>query len=123
MLGSYWGFDERIMGVAVFLFIYVVIVVLILVLYSYFRTIQHTNFKSAICYLPLLLPVVSLVTIAILNGQSFFSVKDATDGIMKIVILSVISAIMSWMLPHERKNQINMDDRPVRMKTFRRLTV
>lgn len=110
-------------GVTVFLFIYVVIVVLILVLYSYFRTIQRTNFKSAICYLPLLLPVLSLVTIAILNGQSFFSVKDATDGIMKTVILSVISAIMSWMLPHGRKNQINMDDSPVRMKTFRRLTV
>lgn len=105
-------------GVTVFLFIYVVIVFLIFVLYSYFRTSQRTGFKSTICYLPLLLPVVSLVTIAILNGPSFFSVKDATDGIMKTVILSVISAIMSWMLPHGRKNQS-----PVRMKTFRRLTV
>lgn len=110
-------------GVTVFLFIYVVIVFLIFVLYSYFHTSQRTGFKSAICYLPLLLPVVSLVTIAILNGQSFFSVKDATDGIMKTVILSVISAIMSWMLPHGRKNQINMEDSPVRMIAFRRLTV
>lgn len=109
---------DTLWGVTVFLFICVVIVVLIFVLYSYFCTFQHSGFKSAICYLPLLLPVVSLVTIVILNGQSFFSVKDTTDGIMKTVILSVITAIMSWMLPSkERKggvppNGINMDDSP-----------
>ena len=106
-------------GVTVFLFICVVIVVLVFILYSYFRTFQHTGFKSAICYLPLLLPVVSLVTLVIINGQSFFSVKDDTDGIMKTVILSVITAIMSWMLPSKKRqggvppNEINMDDSPV----------
>lgn len=105
-------------GVTVFLFICVIIVVLVFVLYSYFHTFQHTGFKSAICYLPLLLPVVSLVTLVIINGQSFFSLKDDTDGIMKTVILSVITAIMSWMLPSKKRqgavppNEINMDDSP-----------
>ena len=81
-------------GVSVFLLICVVIVVLVFIFSNFFRT-RLLSCKLAILYLSLILPFLSLITLVILNGQSFFE-KDTTNSIVKTVILSVITAVISW---------------------------
>ena len=81
-------------GVSVFLLICVVIVVLVFIFSNFFRT-RLFSCKLAILYLSLILPFLSLITLVILNGQSFFE-KDTTNSIVKTVILSVITAVISW---------------------------
>ena len=88
MMNALWG-------VSVVLFICVVVVVLVFIFSKFIQKLEAKLYKPAMLYLSLILPFLSLVSLVILNGQSFF-VTDTTDKILKTVFLSVIAAIMSW---------------------------
>lgn len=88
MMNALWG-------VSVVLFICVVVVVLVFIFSKFIQKLEDKLYAPAMLYLSLILPFLSLVSLVILNGQSFF-VTDTTDKILKTVFLSVIAAIMSW---------------------------
>ena len=69
--------------------------VLVFIFSKFIQKLEAKLYKPAMLYLSLILPFLSLVSLVILNGQSFF-VTDTTDKILKTVFLSVIAAIMSW---------------------------
>ena len=99
MMNALWG-------VSVVLLICVFIVVLVFILSNFLQNLEN-DCIFAMLYLSLILPFLSLVTLVILNGQSFFE-KDTTDSIVKTVILSVITAIMSWnVFPREGNGPAN----------------
>lgn len=99
MMNALWG-------VSVFLLICVFIVVLVFIFSNFLQNLEN-DCIFAMLYLSLILPFLSLVTLVILNGQSFFE-KDTTDSIVKTVILSVITAIMSWtVFPREGNGPAN----------------
>ena len=94
MMNALWG-------VSVVPLICVVIVVLVFIFSNFFEQLKKKYHKLAMLYLSLILPFLSLITLVILNGRSFFE-KDTTDSIVKTVILSVITAVISWtVLPRE----------------------
>lgn len=100
MMNALWG-------VSVVLLICVVIVVLVFLVSNFFEQLKKKYHKLAMLYLSLILPFLSLITLVILNGQSFFQ-KDTTDSIVKTVILSVITAVISWtVLPREGNGPAN----------------
>ena len=100
MMNALWG-------VSVVLLICVVIVVLVFIFSNFFQMLKKKYHKLAMLYLSLILPFLSLITLVILNGQSFFE-KDTTDSIVKTVILSVITAVISWtVLPREGNGPAN----------------
>ena len=100
MMNALWG-------VSVVLLICVVIVVLVFIFSNFFQKLKKKYHKLAMLYLSLILPFLSLITLVILNGQSFFE-KDTTDSIVKTVILSVITAVISWtVLPREGNGPAN----------------
>ena len=100
MMNALWG-------VSVVLLICVVIVVLVFIVSNFFEQLKKKYHKLAMLYLSLILPFLSLITLVILNGQSFFE-KDTTDSIVKTVILSVITAVISWtVLPREGNGPAN----------------
>lgn len=101
MMNALWG-------VSVVLLICVVIVVLVFIFSNFFEQLKKKYHKLAMLYLSLILPFLSLITLVILNGQSFFE-KDTTDSIVKTVILSVITAVISWtVLPREGNGPANV---------------
>ena len=100
MMNALWG-------VFVVLLVCVVIVVLVFIVSNFFQQLEDKFYKLAMLYLSLILPFLSLITLVILNGQSFFE-KDTTDSIVKTVILSVITAVISWtVLPREGNGPAN----------------
>ena len=100
MMNALWG-------VFVVLLVCVVIVVLVFIVSNFFQQLEDKFYKLATLYLSLILPFLSLITLVILNGQSFFE-KDTTDSIVKTVILSVITAVISWtVLPREGNGPAN----------------
>ena len=91
-------------GVFVVLLVCVVIVVLVFIVSNFFQQLEDKFYKLATLYLSLILPFLSLITLVILNGQSFFE-KDTTDSIVKTVILWVITAVISWTVLSREGNE------------------
>lgn len=102
MMNALWG-------VFVVLLVCVVIVVLVFIVSNFFQQLEDKFYKLAMLYLSLILPFLSLITLVILNGQSFFE-KDTTDSIVKTVILWVITAVISWtVLSREGNGPANVE--------------
>ena len=97
MMNALWG-------VFVVLLVCVVIVVLVFIVSNFFQQLEDKFYKLAMLYLSLILPFLSLITLVILNGQSFFE-KDTTDSIVKTVILWVITAVISWTVLSREGNE------------------
>ena len=87
-------------GVTVLLFVGVITTALFFTLYNFFKfvDVSDNGTRKFLIYLTLFIPVVCLVCLVIVAGQTVFG-RNTVDEVVKMVILTVSIAFMKWTLP------------------------
>ena len=87
-------------SVTVLLSVGVITTALFFTLYSFFKfgNVPDNRTRNFFIYLTLFIPVVCLVCLVIVAGQTVFG-RNTVDEVVKMVILTVSIAFMKWTLP------------------------
>ena len=93
MVNAFWS-------VTVLLSVGVITTALFFTLYSFFKfgNVPDNRTRNFFIYLTLFIPVVCLVCLVIVAGQTVFG-RNTVDEVVKMVILTVSIAFMKWTLP------------------------
>ena len=87
-------------SVTVLLFVGVITTALFFTLYNFFKfaDVSDNGTRNFFIYLTLFIPVVCLVCLVIVAGQTVFG-RNTVDEVVKMVILTVSIAFMKWTIP------------------------
>ena len=91
-------------SVTVLLFVGVITSALFFSLYNFFKFVgeeDDNRTRNFFIYLTLFIPVVCLVLLVIVAGQTVFG-RNTVDELVKMVILTVSIAFMKWTLPSKK---------------------
>jgi len=95
MINAVWG-------LTVLLFVFLVIAASVFIVYNYYYMCPNIiNWPNLILCTSAVLSVWLIVALVTLAGQSFFG-KQTADEVVKTVVLSVVTAFISWILPKIR---------------------
>ena len=98
-------------SVTVLLSVGVITTALFFTLYSFFKfgNVPVNRTRNFFIYLTLFIPVVCLVCLVIVAGQTVFG-RNTVDEVVKMVILTVSIAFMKWTLPATKDTSKKSDE-------------